>query len=120
MSQYKPILDRCKMSEAEFINGGVAIFSIGNNPITVVAIYDNGNVLIEATTYQSLFERRRNLSSVPEPIVVEDPSKIEPALQEILDKHITTKLLYEDADGEAAGLFRIRRHKQEIIYYGRL
>lgn len=118
MSPYKAVLDKCGMSEEEFINGGIAIFDVGAgfDSIKIVAIYECGNVLIEATTYQSLIEYRRGMQRGEivglAPMVV-SPAELEPMLQKIAAEHLTTRLMRDD-DSERSIQFQIRRYEQEV------
>ena len=107
-SEFAPILNRCRLTEEQFLCGNPAMFKMdtpnppgGDSIIHIVAFYINNRVLIQTHTYWSLAHIRKVSKNAQldqddnvvlvDPIVVEDFTKLELMLEDIRKNIITTK-----------------------------
>lgn len=103
------LLEHTAVSEEQFLGGEPISFVMPrpnmpdaiNSLTIVVAVYEDGRILVEASTYLSLKQHREQLQrasvetpvEVIDPIVIEDFNQIRQVLDDIRDKFIITRPL---------------------------
>lgn len=103
----KFITDRCNITEDEFLNGIPACFisgpRMGNFDVPIImAIYEDGKIIIEASTYESAKQSRRAIegleasNSKSDFIIINDVDDLEASVKRIYENKIVTKMFIED------------------------
>ena len=105
-SKFAPLFNRCRyeLTEDQFVSGRPAKFTLESNipgdGMHIVAFYQDGKVLIEASTFPSMLHICELLNNMElsdsdivlvDPIIVEDFTRLEVVLNHINTNKITTR-----------------------------
>ena len=96
--RFECLLGRCCIAEKQFLNGVPAVFDLKCRPsfwpITIIALYEDGKVIVEATSFPTLHQRSQGHEPELGPIVVGDLNKIQATIDYIAGNAIQTRPAY--------------------------